>query len=237
MKNCIYVCLAFLIISCTFKQPDNISGNGRVITKVLTTDTIRRVIISDRLDAVLIPSDSVYIILNADENLHDYVSAEITESTIKISCEKKIRMARAKEIRIYSRYLRRADISSHSTFETRDSLLTEEFSLDATSGAEVKIMGRFDRLIANASSGSNVHLAGYTEYLNATISSAADLFAYDLTAKTADVVSSSAADARVNVTDEAKFNASSAADIIYRGDPKVIDSRASSLGDIKKSRY
>jgi hypothetical protein len=237
MRSCIYICLVLLVVSCNYGARDVISGNGRVKSEILTTDTIRRVIISDRLDAVLFPSDSVYIILNADENLHDYIKTEITESTIKISCDKKIRMARAKEIRIYSRFLRRADISSNSTFETRDSLITGEFSVDATSGAEVRIKGRFERLIANASSRSNLYLSGYTDYLNANISSAADLFACELTAKTADVVCSAAADARVKVTDEARFNASSAADIIYQGEPKIIDSRSSSLGDVKKSKY
>jgi hypothetical protein len=237
MKNSFYLGLIILLISCSYEKPDNISGNGSVSTKVLTTDTIRRVIISDRLDAILIPSDSVYIVLRADENLHNYITTEITESTIKISCQKNIRMARSKEILIYSKYLKRVDVSSRSSFETRDSLITDEFSLDANSGAEVKIIGRFTRLIANAGSRSNVHLGGSADYLNANISSAADLFAYDMRARTADVVSSSAADARVYVTDEARFNASSAGDIIYRGEPKVIDSRSSSFGDVKKSKY
>ena len=146
-------------------------------------------------------------------------------------------MARSKEILIYSRYLRRADISSHSTFETKDSLITPEFSVDATSNSEVRIMGRFDHLSANASSRSNLYLSGYATYLNANVNSAADMFAYELTAKTADVVASSAADARVRVSDEARFNASSAADIIYKGEPKILDSRSSSLGDVKKSKY
>jgi len=225
------------MFSCSYDKHDVISGNGRVETKILSTDTINRVVISDRLDVVLIPSDSVYIILKADKNLHEYITSETTGQTINISCSRNVRMAREKEIWIYSRYLKAADVSSRSSFETRDSIFTDEFSLRASSGSEVKIMGRFKRLEVNASSGSSVHIAGFADYLNANVSSAADLFAYELKVKSADVASSSAADARVNVVEEAQFNASSAADIIYQGNPKIINSRANSLGDIKKSKY
>lgn len=237
MKSIAFLALLFITVSCSFESHDVVSGNGKVEKRVLSTDTISRVVISDRLDAVLIPSDSVYIILKADENLHEYITVETTDQTLHISCSKHIRMARAKEILIYGRYLKKAEVSARSTFETRDSIFADDFTLRISSGSEAKIIGRFSHLEVIASSGSNAHLEGYADYLNANINSAADLFAYEMEVKSADIVSSSAADARVNVAEEARFNASSAADIIYRGNPKVINSQANSLGDIKKSKY
>jgi len=237
MKNLSVLVLVLMMVSCSFEKHDVVSGNGKIKDKVLITDTINRIVISDKLDAVLIPSDSVFVILKADENLHEYISAELKGKTLNITCSKNVRMARAKEIRIYSRYLKSVDISARSSFETKDSVFADDFSLRASSGSDAKVVGRFKRLELEVSSGSNVHAAGYTDYLNANVSSAADLYAFDLEAKSADIVSSSAADARVNVLKEAQFNASSAADIIYRGNPQIINSKASSLGDIKKSKY
>lgn len=146
-------------------------------------------------------------------------------------------MARSKEIWIYSRYLKKADISSRSTFVTKDSIIASDFSISVSSGGDARVLGRFKHLDVYAGSGGNVQISGKTDHLSANINSAADMYAYDLTARIAEVVASSAADAKVNVSEEARFNASSAGDIVYRGEPKIIDSKSNSLGDIKKSRY
>jgi len=64
------------------------------------------------------------------------------------------------------------------------------------------------------------------------LSSAGDLNAFDLVAAKVDVDVSSAGDARVHATEEISMNASSAGNIYYRGDARVIHSRSSSAGDI-----
>jgi hypothetical protein len=38
----------------------------------------------------------------------------------------------------------------------------------------------------------------------------------------------------VYVTDEARFRCSSAGDIVYKGDPKILDMQTSSAGNIRK---
>ncbi len=237
MKNIAYFLLIVVVTSCSFEPHDVISGNGNVTSKILSTDTIQRLVISDKLDAVLVPSDSVFVILKADNNLHEFISTEIIDGTIHVSSKKNIRMARSKEIWIYSRYLKKADISSRSTFVTKDSIIASDFSISVSSGGDARVLGRFKHLDVYAGSGGNVQISGKTDHLSANINSAADMYAYDLTARIAEVVASSAADAKVNVSEEARFNASSAGDIVYRGEPKIIDSKSNSLGDIKKSRY
>jgi hypothetical protein len=237
MKNLSVLMLVLMMVSCTFESHDMISGNGKIRNKVLSTDTIRRIDVSDKLDVILIPSDSLYIILKADENLHEYISAEVNGETMTIKSSKNIRMARAKEVWVYTRYFNTAVLSSRASFDCKDSVIMDEFSLRASSGSDAKLIGRFRRLEVEASSGSNVNIEGKTDYLNAKINSAADLYAFDLVAKSADVISSAAADARVNVTEEAQFNATSAADIKYRGEPKIINAKVNSFGDVKKSKY
>ena len=80
-------------------------------------------------------------------------------------------------------------------------------------------------------------MAGSAEFLSINASSASDIFAFDLIAKECDVIASSAADVRVSIEESARFEASSAADIRYWGDPGILSSSESSMGDIRRVKF
>jgi hypothetical protein len=70
--------------------------------------------------------------------------------------------------------------------------------------------------------------------MKADLSSAGDLKAYKLNVKEADLSVSSAGDADINVAEKLTARASSAGDINYTGNPKLIDVHTSSAGGIHK---
>ena len=80
-------------------------------------------------------------------------------------------------------------------------------------------------------------MEGKTDYLNVNANSVADIYRFDFSAKNSDILATSASDVRVTIKDEAHFNVSSAADIIYKGSPAIINSKTSSLGEVRKARF
>jgi hypothetical protein len=238
MKQIFVLLLIVLFASCGHGFPDSITGNGKVQERIVNTDTILYLNVASRLEAVLIPSDSLKIVIEADENLQEYIYAEQHYGELKIYSDKYIRMAKSKRVYIYSNSIVSIEISSGASFENADSLTIRDFMVGGSSGAEIAVKGTFNRLDVRGSSGCDIDLQGSCEQLHVNLSSAADLRAFELQARKANIVTSSAADARINVSEEAHFNASSASDIIYRGEPEIITSQASSAADIKKSgRY
>ena len=237
MKVISIIVVSLLIVSCNTEFHDSISGNGKVNSRTVGTDTISRLIISDKLDAVIIPSAETKVELIADENLHDIISCEINRGILKVTTDKFIRMAKSKEVWIYTPCISQIEASAKSSVNIRDSLSCDDLNVITSSAAEVRINGSFETLTVNASSGSAVHIAGKTAYLNINASSASDIFAFDLKTIETDVSASSAADVRITVKDKARFSASSASDIRYRGEPVILDSRSSSLGDIRRVKF
>lgn len=237
MKAFYLFILVLLMASCGVKYHDSISGNGKVSIKEIITDTIRHIRVSDRIDLVLVPSDTNRVLLKADENLHNVINVKFENGVLKVSSDKYIRIARSKEVWVYGNRIGNIEVSSKATLVIRDTIECDNFSLMASGGAEAKVLGRFGSLLVNGSSGCDIFLEGKSDYLNITASSAADIYGFGFTVKRADILASSAADVRIRVLENGRFDASSAADIVYTGDPKIIDSRATSLGDIRRSKY
>lgn len=236
MKTSWILSVLMLSASCQYYHHDSISGNGRLKQATVSEDTIHSISISNKLNAVIIPSDTFRVEINADENLHEHIRTDIYENHLSIYSEKYIRMAKAKEVKIYTDCIQKIDASAGSNVYNIDTLNCDEIVVSASSAADVNIVGKFNRADVTASSGSDLRFIGSANHAIINLSSAADLYGYDFIIQDADVTVSSAADARIFVKNQAHFDASSAGDIRYMGDPEIIDSRTSSAGDIKKSK-
>lgn len=236
MKKAGFILLILTIVSCNFRYNDCISGNGKVKINEISTDTITKVVVSDKIDLILIPSDSMLVLLKADENLHDVIDISIEKGVLRISTDKYIRIARAKEVEVYGSMFSEVEATTKASITNRDTLHSNEFSIITNSGANVKINGIFNSVVVNAGSGSDIFLEGKTDFLSIDANSAADIYGFDFLAKSVDVDANSASDVRITVLDEAHLSVSSAADITYKGKPPILDSRSTSLGDIRHTR-
>jgi hypothetical protein len=237
MRNTVLFVMAILTLSCEVKYHDSISGNGRVRTETVSYDTISRINVSNNLDVTIIPSDSVRVVLIADENLMGIIHCDVLNGTLSIFPERNIRMAKSKEIKVYSPYVTSIDASTRAIVTSSDDISCSELNLIASTAAEIRLKVKVKTLELTASTGSNVDLEGSADYLSVNAGTASDINAYDLKVKECDVLASSAADVRVTISDKARLSANSAADIRYRGEPKILDSRTGSLGDIRRVKF
>ena len=235
MNKLWFIVLLVASVSCQYHY-DSISGNGKVKKAIISEDTIRSISISNKLNALIVPSDTFRVELSADENLHEHIRTDIHNGHLSIYSERHIRMAKMKEVRIFTNCMENIEASAGSNVYNNDTLNCDEIIISASSAADVSINGNFQRIDITASSGSDLHLAGSAVHAIIKLNSAADLHAYDFIIQDADVIVSSASDARVHVVGEARFDASSAADIRYMGNPEIIESRTSSAADIEKSK-
>jgi hypothetical protein len=89
-------------------------------------------------------------------------------------------------------------------------------------------------LEVDVSGGADVILIGSTEYLKAETSGGSDLKAMDLIAQRAELRASGGSDIKIHVEDELDAKASGGADIIYTGNPGIVNTSTSASGDIKQ---
>lgn len=227
------ICLLFLN-SCYFNFRETVYGNGSVVTEDRHADSFNRLKVSCGLDVFITQGEKESIKVIADENLLEYIKTEIFDNTLKIYTDANIRHAKSKEVHLVYKQLREIDISSAGDVEGTNRMKADDLDLDLSSAGDLVLDVEATSINCNISSAGDARLSGTVDELDADLSSAGDLNAWDLVARKARVNASSAGNARICATEEVDLNASSAGDIYYTGDPKIINTNKSSAGSIIK---
>jgi hypothetical protein len=221
------------IISCIDGQiRKTVRGNGDVVKKERTVNPFDGIKVSTGIDVYLKQGDKESLVVEADENLHEYIITEVKAGVLHIYTEVSIREAERKRVYVTAKDITSLRTSSAGVIIGETPLRGKEIELSASSAGHIKLEVFADKLLVDISSSGDITLSGEAATLNADLSSAGDLEAFNLITREADVSVSSAGDARVNVSEKLRARASSAGDITYRGDPRYVDASSSSAGGI-----
>jgi len=238
MKNLKYYMVAILCLAITTGMDGQIRrtvyGNNHVVKKEREAGKFTGLKVGSGIDVYLKQADNESIVVEADENLHEYIITEISNGMLNIYTEANIREAERKVV-----YVTMKDIISLSTSSAGDiigetSIRAENLELSASSAGNIKLEVYAKEVKTRISSSGDITLTGESDILNANLSSAGDLNAFGLEVREADISASSAGDADISVAERLRARASSAGDINYRGNPKYLDAQSSSAGSVSR---
>lgn len=230
----IFMIPVILLTGCVVNFPESVSGDGNVVTEQRSVPDFTGIKVSSGIDVYLTQGDNTEVIVEADENLQELIRTEVMGSVLQVKSDKNIRMAKAKKVHVTCPLIDKIEISSAGDLNGENMIRADKLDIDLSSAGDLNMEVEAGDISMEISSAGNVYLKGTAGSLTATLSSAGDLDAYDLVTASADITVSSAGNAKVYVTDEASFKSSSAGDIKYRGDPKIIEMHSSSAGTINK---
>ncbi|HEX2395420.1 MAG TPA: head GIN domain-containing protein [Bacteroidales bacterium] len=226
--------LILLAVSCIMDPLDSISGDGKVTSQTRDLPEFSGVKVGSGIDVFLTQGEPQSVVVEADENLQEWIRTEVNGNVLRIFTDKTIRFAKTKKVHITCKTLDQLDISSAGDVTSINRFKTGNLRIDLSSAGDLKFEVDADEIDLSMSSAGNADLKGTANKLRADLSSAGDLNAFDLEAKIGDVSVSSAGNARVFVTEEASFRSSSAGSIHYKGEPKIKNISTSSAGSVNK---
>ncbi len=238
MKNLKQVAVIILCLGITafadgqFRK--TVHGNGKVVSKERTPEKASGVRASSGIDIYLTQGNKPRLVVEADENLHEYIITEVSNGILNVYTDANIRDAEMKKVYVTLEEINTIGASSAGDVVGETPVKTDDLKISASSAGDIKIEVYAESIDANISSSGNVTLSGEADFLEADMSSAGDLNAYNLKVREADVSVSSAGGADILVTDKLIARASSAGDINYKGDPKNVDAHSSSAGGIHR---
>ncbi|MCD4710493.1 MAG: DUF2807 domain-containing protein [Bacteroidales bacterium] len=236
MKKLAILTIAVLLTlsSCVISGWDQgISGNGNVVEETRDLSGFTGVHVSSGIDVWLSEGKSFEVTVEADENLHEVILTEMNGNLLVVKTDRvNIRNAKSKKVHVTLPKLSELKISSAGDCVGQTTFGCDELNLSISSAGDLSLEVEAGKIDMDISSSGDARISGSADILNVNLSSAGDLHAFDLIAGRVDVDVSSAGDARVHATEEITMNASSAGNIYYRGDAKVVHSRSSSAGDI-----
>jgi hypothetical protein len=233
----ILIALPLIILTaagCVVNIQDSVTGNGRVVSQTRTTPEFTGIKVGSGIDVFLTQGESQSIIVEADENLQEWIRTEVNGSVLNIYTEKSIRLAKTKKVTITCKTLDNIEVSSAGDVTSLNQFKTDKLDISMSSAGDLKFEVEANEINVSISSAGNVNLKGKTQVLKADLSSAGDLNAYDLEARVGDITVSSAGSAKVFITEEASLRSSSAGDIDYKGEPRIKEIQTSSAGSVSK---
>jgi len=211
-KTIAILCLTTLLTSCSADLFNSVNGNRNVITKARKVNNdFSGIKVSTGIDLYLTQGNSNKIMVEADENLHDIIITEVKDDILKIYVDKSIWRAKAKKVYVTFTKLDMLKATSGSDVYSKNTIISDEISIAATSGADIKIS--IDA--ASATSGSSIN-------------------AYNLESRNTIAKASSGADINIYASEKLEANASSGGDIDFKGAPKQIRKKTSSGGSVSK---
>ena len=236
MKKLAFTAIAMMLAlsSCYFDGwNESISGNGRVVDDTRNVSGFTGVHASTGIDVYLTQGNDFEVRVEADENLHEVILTEREGSMLVIKTDRvSIRNAKSKKVHVTLPELESLKISSAGDCVGENAFKCDDLHISISSAGDLRLEVDARKIDLDISSSGDADLAGSAEVFNVSLSSAGDLNAYDLIAGKVDVNVSSAGDARVHATEEISARASSAGNIYYKGDARMIHSHSSSAGNI-----
>ena len=227
--------VALLFTSCNFNINTGKNGNGNVVTEDRTVSgDFTEVRGSSGLDVYLSQGEENKIVVEADENLMQYIETDIENGKLIVTTSHNIGHSESKKVYVTYKQLNSIEASSGADVIGNSVIKSENLSLKSSSGAELKVEVFSKDLTAKTSSGSDMEISGKASSLNADASSGSELDAKELLVINCNAEASSGAGITVNVKEKLETHVGSGGNIDYYGNPISVNSNKSHSGSVNK---
>jgi len=191
---------------------------------------------SGPINVYLNESKKESVIIRADEHIHDQVTVEVLDGTLKIYNNSNISRERVLDAYVNYVILNSVHASGPSTLTGRGVLNAEKIGINASVSSEVKLRLDTDTLLLDMSGAANVQLAGSVNYFRLLIQHVGDLMAYNLVSQHCKAIintgDQSPGIARINVQESLDVNIKGPRHLLYRGNPKITNKSIQGKGQL-----
>jgi hypothetical protein len=225
--------VATLFSSCAVDMFNKVSGNRNVVTENRDTkEDFTKIRVSNGLELHLFQGSKNKISVEADENLQEIIITEVKDGVLKIYAEKNIWKSKARKVYVTFKSLESLTATSGSDVYTKETIKVDNIKISTTSGADINISIDANSIETSATSGSDLEVSGTANNHITKATSGASIEAYQLRSKNVTAKVTSGADINVYASESLNAKATSGGDIDFRGNPKNVDKKESSGGDI-----
>lgn len=241
MKRLLFSLIALLSLSINGLQAQNdiiADANARVrilsasFTSISVTSGIELVISQGNEEALAVSA--------SDEKWYERFKTEVVDGVLKLSFDYKgleWKNDRNRKLKAYVSYktLNKLYGSGGAAVKAKTAINTGDFDMRFSSGSSFAGTLNAKDLNVDQSSGADVKIAGKANKLMININSGAMWAGYDMTVDYCQAKATSGASVQITVNKEISGKASSGASVRYKGDANKSDTNTNSGGEIKKA--
>jgi hypothetical protein len=198
-----------------------IKGSGEITKQSFQIKEFNTVEAGGALDIVLMNSDEYSLVIETNENLHNYITYEIKNNTLRFKLNK---IKKYDELTIYitAPIFNKINVSGACEVKSPEILKGQTLKLNVSGAAEAKLLLEYENIIAKASGASEIKLSGTVNSFVAQASGASEIRANALVSQIAVVSGSGASESFVNAKNSLTYSISGGSSVRYVDKPKTI---------------
>ncbi|MDZ4205581.1 MAG: head GIN domain-containing protein [Bacteroidales bacterium] len=210
-----------------------ISGSGNLVKETLNIKDFNALRVSGAFSVYLSQGETESVVIEADDNIHDYIIAEVQGKTLRIGTRCIGISDATMKAYISVKNLEEIKVSGAVELKGEVPLEVSRIALSSSGASKIDMELHCERLYVDLSGAGKIKLDGQANRAAVEISGAGEMNAKKLTCETLKIQVSGAGNAGVNVMKEIDARVSGAGNIRYRGNPKVF-SQISAAGSIRQ---
>lgn len=194
--------------------------------------TFNSIHLSGAINVFIDQGNGEKVVVQADQNLLPHIITEVVNKQLKIYTKKNISNAKSLNVFVTVKEIKGIYSSGACDIETKK-LICDNFRLEISGAADAVINIETKDLICELSGAGNITFAGKTDNFTVEMSGAADIEAFDLESNKCKIEVSGAGNANIN-TKELEADVSGAANVYYKGEPKITKLDVSGAASVEK---
>lgn len=226
--------LTFVLTSCfkkSVKPSDNVTVESRQLSGFSKLD------VSDAMEVYITMNQQEDVVIEANENLHEYILSDVVGGTLKLRLKSNVRVKSGATIKIYvsALYMEAMNISGASRVELLNDLITTSLDLDVSGASSLQGGITVDECDFRISGASRVELWGQTNNAKLKLSGASDFRDFTFTVNNyLNIDLSGASKAELTANGTMDIEASGASTFNYKGDALIDALNLSGASSVNK---
>lgn len=232
------ICLALILILFTNNEiiSQIIRGNGEVVTLEREISAFRGIIATGGFELYLEQGDSYKVVVEADENLHNYIITEVRNEMLDVKVEADVRKAQALKVFVTLVDFNHLIAIGAVNIKSDVAINLDQLQVFVSGISAIKMIVSAKELEIEVTDRAYAHLTGNADIFNFRVNDEAELDAFDLIANKCDAKVSGVCVVRIYALDELKMRVTGASNLYYKGDPLITDRISSGSGFIIKRK-
>ena len=194
--------------------------------------------VSSAFKVVLTQGNAQKLLIDASDNDMDEIITEVKGNKLIIRLKTTIFNRQTEGSTVYLTFTTLTDIDVSGAVELKgtNAMNFNDLELEGSGASSISLNISAKKLDCDLSGASSAILVGDTDRFEIDLSGASKLNAHDFMAKVCNIDCSGASSAKVNVTEKLSVEGSGASEVLYSGNPVIVESDLSGASSIKKSK-
>lgn len=235
MRITVLIVLAILFVSCAHDVDDKggIKGNGSIIKENRPTSRkFDTVIASENLRVFITQSDKFSIVIEADENIINFIGTDINGGKLLIHTRRNIGRA-TKKVYVSLPNISNLISSTGSILQTKGALKVDSLSIASNTGSFLNAVIYAKKLSVNGKEGSRLSISGEVDKSTIDVSSGSFIDGKKLQTIDCNAMASFGGSVEIMVSKSLIADSNAGGSISYLGEP-IVDKTKSLSGRVQK---